>query len=112
MCRVRTGGSDRNGQTAGYDGAADHDGQRFDAVGDAQPAASVPGERAGCHHRLVGEAAEYLHALVEQLNSTPDPDPELIARIGVSELENLLRDDEVELWPEIVRIARRDPRFR
>ena len=60
----------------------------------------------------MGEIADYLHALVERLNSTPEPDPEMIARIGVGELENLLRDDEMELWPEIESIARRDPRFR
>lgn len=53
-----------------------------------------------------------LRALVERLNSTTEPDPDLIGEIGAGELENLVRAHGEQLWPEIERIARSDIRFR
>jgi hypothetical protein len=56
--------------------------------------------------------ADHLNSLVERLNATPEPDADLILDIGCGELENLIRDHEAELWPEIEDLARTDIRFR
>jgi hypothetical protein len=56
--------------------------------------------------------ADHLRSIVERLHSTPDPDPEVVVEVGVGDLENLVRDHGDELWPEIERLARSDPRFR
>jgi catechol 2,3-dioxygenase-like lactoylglutathione lyase family enzyme len=55
---------------------------------------------------------EDLEELVAELHVTPEPDVDLILDVGCGDLENLLRDHEVELWPRIEALARADVRFR
>ena len=55
---------------------------------------------------------EALEELVAELHSTPEPDIDLVTDVGCGDLENLLRDHEVELWPRIEALARVDVRFR
>lgn len=57
-------------------------------------------------------AAEQLREIVDQLNSSPEPNVELINEIGCGPLENLIRAHGVTLWPDVERLARSDPRFR
>lgn len=56
--------------------------------------------------------AEFLERIVAVINSTPEPDEELVRWVGCGDLENLVRDDGVELWEQIERLARSDARFR
>jgi hypothetical protein len=53
-----------------------------------------------------------LRELVVRLHSTSEPDPQLILDIGCGDLESLLFEHEIELWPTIERLAREDVRFR
>ena len=54
-----------------------------------------------------------LEAIVTTLNSTPEPNFDLILEVGSGPLETLLRQGHEEmLWPRIERLARDDPRFR
>ncbi len=55
---------------------------------------------------------EFLERIAAVLNSTPDPDEDLIRWIGCGELEELVRDHGNELWPDIERLACTDRRFR
>ena len=57
-------------------------------------------------------ASDELAALVAELNSSAEPEMELISWIGVGELENLIRAHGVELWPQVEQLARTDLRFR
>ncbi|HUQ63085.1 MAG TPA: hypothetical protein VM121_04985 [Acidimicrobiales bacterium] len=56
--------------------------------------------------------AEFLERIVAVINSTPEPDEELVGWVGCGDLENLVRDHGVELWEQIERLARSDARFR
>lgn len=66
--------------------------------------------------RMLGEAEysaeDFLERLVVILNSTPEPNDELMSWIGCGDLENLIREDGVELWPQVEQLAREDVRFR
>ncbi len=65
--------------------------------------------------RLHGETMapiELLLELVESLNSTPIPDPDLCRETGCGPLESLLMVQEDQLWSEIEHLARTDRRFR
>jgi len=55
---------------------------------------------------------QLLGGLVELLHSTPEIDEDLCREVGVGNLESLLRDHEVELWPKVEALAREDVRFR
>jgi hypothetical protein len=66
--------------------------------------------------RMLGDdeysADDLLERLVAILNATPEPNEELISWIGCGDLENLIREDGVDLWPRIEQLARVDVRFR
>ena len=55
---------------------------------------------------------EALAHLVEVLHATDEPDPDLCLEVGCGDLESVLANHETELWDEIERLARTDPRFR
>lgn len=63
-------------------------------------------------HDVAVSTDDDLRSIVERLHSTAEPDPDLVGEVGAGVLENLIRDHGEELWPEIERLARADPRFR
>lgn len=58
------------------------------------------------------DPAELLAEVVAMLDSTPEPDVELIAYVGVGALEEIVRQHGMELWEEIESLARENVRFR
>lgn|GEM_PF-3953227 len=58
------------------------------------------------------DPTDLLAEIVALLESTEEPDLELIGSVGAGALETLVRNHGVELWDEIERFARQDVRFR
>ena len=59
-----------------------------------------------------GSPSDLLSEQVTRLDATPEPDPDLCLEVGCGDLESLLGRHESELWPEVERLARENPRFR
>ncbi|MEA2901504.1 MAG: hypothetical protein QOH36_1391 [Actinomycetota bacterium] len=62
--------------------------------------------------RDIEEPAALLAEAVAILDSTPEPDVDLIGSVGAGALETLVRNHGTELWEEIERLARDNVRFR
>jgi hypothetical protein len=59
-----------------------------------------------------GEPRDLLADVVAVLDSTPEPDLELIGSVGAGSLETLVRNHGADLWEEVERLARQNIRFR
>lgn len=55
---------------------------------------------------------DLLMEVVNLLDSTPEPDPDLCRDIGSGDLESLMMVHEEGLWPEVEQLARSNARFR